>query len=144
MRPNPGCKVQQLFVLCFETWLKNPETPIIPEMSGVLLAQREAVHHAAEEQGQIGWIQGFRGYLSKHWAQAVALNLDLDEKSPSKWKEIGDTWARKAILQLWKYVDKMWEHRNDKLHNTKSDTCHKMKVAAVDLEMKLCIAGWER
>ena len=115
---------------------ETPETPIIPEMSRVPLAQREAVYHAVVEQGKIGWVQGFRGYLSKHWAHAITLNPELDEKSPSKQKEIGDTWAQKMILQLWKNADEMWEHRNDKLHNMKTDACQKMKVAAVDLEIE--------
>jgi fructose-1,6-bisphosphatase len=30
----------------------------------------------------------------------------------------------------------MWEHRNDKLHNVKLETCRKMKAAAVDTEIE--------
>ena len=132
---NTKCYVREprcVGALCMETM----ETPIIPEMSRVPLSQREAVYHAVVEQGKIGWEQGFRGYLSKHWAHAITLNTELDEKSPSKRKEIGDTWARKMILQLWKYADEMWEHRNNKLHNTKLDACRKMKSVAVDLEIE--------
>jgi len=73
MLPNPQCPVQQLFVKCVRSWLGNLETPK-PDVSQVHDEQRELVERALEEQGRIGWHLAMRGYLSRHWAMAVAAN----------------------------------------------------------------------
>jgi hypothetical protein len=51
--------------------------------------------------------------------------------------EMGNVWVRKAVSHLWKFMAEMWEHKNDKLHNTKSDECKGMKSAAVNIEITL-------
>jgi hypothetical protein len=137
MMPNPGCRVQQLFMVCFESWLETLETQLIPEMSGIPSVQRELLDKAIKEQQAIGWIQCFRGYLSGYWAKAVAAHPGLEQMSKSKRAELCNVWAHKVVTQLWKFAADMWEHRNDNLHNIKSDSCRKMRSTAVDIEITL-------
>ena len=49
--------------------------------------------------------------------------------------DAGNMWAQKTVTQLWDFASQMWEHRNGKLHDPKSEMTRKMKAAAVDLEI---------
>ena len=64
MMSTLGCKVQRLFVKCFEAWLENPDTQIIPDVSIIPEAQCKLLLIAIAEQDRIGWTLGLCGYLS--------------------------------------------------------------------------------
>jgi hypothetical protein len=132
----PACKVQQLFFDCFRRWLANPDD-ILPDISHIPNAQQELVATALSEQRAIGWDLCFRGYLSRHWALAVAACpfLPPTDECPTASLDAGKTWARKSISHLWEFGHEMWTHRNSTLHNSALPDCHQMKGAAVDADI---------
>jgi hypothetical protein len=132
----PACKVQQLFFDCLRRWLANPDD-ILPDISHIPTAQKELVTKALLEQRAIGWDLCFRGYLSRHWALAVAACPFLPpiDECPSTSLDTGKTWARKSIFHLWEFGYEMWTHRNSTLHNSALPACHQMKGAAVDADI---------
>jgi hypothetical protein len=65
-----------------------------------------------EEQEQIGWDLGMRGYVSQSWGLAIAAHLWLAPKNGK-----GKVWTWRAILELWDFAYEMWEHCNAVLHN---------------------------
>lgn len=148
MLTHPSCPVQQLFVQCIRSWLGNSETPT-PDVSQVYDEQRELVAKALEDQERIGWHLAMRGYLSRHWALAVAANPhliipdedDLDAVNTLKPKDVGRNWARKSILQLWKFAEEMWEHRNAVLHDTKLEASRKIRDADINDEIEKLYAN---
>jgi hypothetical protein len=79
-----------------------------------------------EEQEQIGWDLGIRGYLSRHWSLAVATNPRLPPKNDK-----GKAWTQKAILELWNFSSKMSEHRNAVLHNAELKASRKIRDADI-------------
>jgi len=135
IQSTDGCKVQEIFVKCVEAWLANSETQILPDISTVPIQQQELLRIALSEQDCIGWTLGVRGYISRHWAEAVAAHSRYENKSKSKLRDIGNTWARKTVSLLWEFSKEMWEDRNKRLHDPSSEDCRKMKGAAVDAEM---------
>ena len=62
-------------------------------------------------------------------------NSKHSDKSHSAKVDMGDTWARKTISQLWKIAFQIWEHRNGILDDSKVEGSRKMKAASVDLEI---------
>ena len=135
-----GCKVQELFVKCFEAWLANPETPITPDISTVPLEQRHLLAIAIEEQQSIGWDMMIRGYLSRHWAKAVGANPRMcvtdDNGKQRDPVVVGNNWARKVTVQLWEFAREMWHDRNTRLHDPKSDESRVIKGAEVNAEIE--------
>jgi len=136
IKSTDGCKVQELFVKCVEAWLANLETQILPDISTVPINQQELLQKALSEQDRIGWTLGVRGYISRHWAEAVAVNSRYEHESTSKLRDIGNTWAWKTVSLLWEFSREMWEDGNKCLHDSSSEDCRKMKGAAVNVEMK--------
>ena len=133
MITNHECKVQQLFVECFRTWLANPDTQLTPDISHVPSEQRKWVELALREQASLGWSLGSRGYLSKHWAKAVAAHHKFGYDTTKNAVEQGQTWARRTIHQLWEFGQEMWHDRNRMLHDPKGEDTQAMKSAAVDV-----------
>jgi hypothetical protein len=133
MITNHECKVQQLFVECFCTWLANPDTQLTPDISHVPSEQRKWVESALREQASLGWSLGSRGYLSKHWAKAVAAHHKFGYDTTKNAVEQGQTWARRTIHQLWEFGKEMWHDRNRMLHDPKGEDTQVMKSAAVDV-----------
>jgi hypothetical protein len=131
---NPGCKVQQLFFGCLRQWLANPDN-ISPDISHIPMAQRGLVALALQEQQAIGWDLCFRGYLSRHWALAVAAHPSPPpppKNCTASPFDHGSIWARKTISELWEFARDMWLHRNSSLHDPTSTDCRQMKGAAVN------------
>ena len=132
---NPGCKVQQLFFGCLRQWLANPDN-ISPDISHIPMAQRGLVALALQEQQAIGWDLCFRGYLSRHWALAVAAHPSPPmppKNCTASPFDHGSIWARKTISELWEFARAMWlHHTNSSLHDPTSTDCCQMKGAAVN------------
>ena len=134
---NPGCKVQQLFFDCLRKWLARPDN-ISPDISHLPMAQRTLVALALTEQQAIGWDLCFRGYLSRHWALAVAAHPSpptSTQKTTATPLDLGSLWARKTINLLWEFAHDMWIHRNSFLHDPTNTDCCNMKGAAVNAEI---------
>ena len=134
---NPGCKVQQLFFDCLRKWLARPDN-ISPDISHLPMAQRTLVALALTEQQAIGWDLCFRGYLSRHWALAVAAHPSpptSTQKTNATPLDLGSLWARKTINLLWEFAHDMWIHRNSFLHDPTNTECCNMKGAAVNAEI---------
>jgi hypothetical protein len=100
------------------------------------MAQRGLVVLALQEQQAIGWDLCFCGYLSRHWALAVAAHpsppMPLKNRTASPFDH-GSIWARKTISELWDFAQAMWLHRNSSLHDPTSTDCRQMKGAAVNV-----------
>jgi hypothetical protein len=131
---NPGCKVQQLFFDCLRQWLVYPDN-ITPDLNHIPMAQRELVALALQEQQAIGWHLCFRGYLSRHWALAVAAHPSPPvprKQSNAKPNDFGSTWSRTTVSELWDFARAMWVHRNSCLHDPTSLECRQLKGAAVN------------
>jgi len=79
-----------------EARLANPETPIIPDISTVPINQQELLQQALAEQDKIGWKLGVRGYLSRHWGEAVTAHSQFEMEKQSKIPDIGNTWTCKT------------------------------------------------
>jgi hypothetical protein len=118
---NPGCRVQQVFELYVQSWLADSEPPT-PDISQFPIEQRDLLVRALEEQDQIGWDLGMRGYLSQHWGLAIAAHPRLDLKNDK-----GKAWTRRAILELWSFAHEMWAHRNAVLHNAVLEASRKIR-----------------
>ena len=70
---NDLCPVQQVFASCVKSWLETPETSM-PDVSRIPHSQWELLDQALAEQDRIGWHLAMWGYLSCHWALAIAAN----------------------------------------------------------------------
>jgi hypothetical protein len=121
--------------MCFRTWLANPDSSFTPDISNVPTEQRELVATALHEQSLIGWDLGARGYISKHWVKAIAANPMLSADVNRNEIELGNTWARKTIHQLWEFGREMWHDRNKILHDFSNVDTKAMKSAAIDTEI---------
>jgi hypothetical protein len=71
---NPSCHVQQVFESYLRSWLADLEPPTL-DISRVPIKQFELLVLALEEQEQIGWDLGMRGYVSQSWGLAIAAHL---------------------------------------------------------------------
>jgi hypothetical protein len=101
------------------------------------MEQRQLVELALSEQHAIGWDLCFRGYLSRHWALAVAARPSLPMQTPPTTKHLdtGKIWAQKTVCQLWEFGREMWLHRNSILHDSTIEECCQMKGAATNAEI---------
>ena len=100
------------------------------DVSRIPESQRELLDKALAEQEQIGWHLAMRGYLSRHWALAIAANPRSKEDN-----DRGETWTRKTILQLWEFSREMWEHRNSILHDSQLEASRKIRDAQINDEI---------
>jgi hypothetical protein len=121
--------------MCFCTWLANPDSIFTPDISHVPREQHAMVAQALREQSIIGWDLGVRGYISKHWVKAIAANANLSADTNRNEIEIGNTWARKTIHQLWEFGREMWHDRNKILHDSSNEDTKMMKSATIDAEI---------
>jgi hypothetical protein len=90
---------------------------------------------ALQEQQAIGWGLCLHGYLSHHWALAVAAHPSPPtprKTHSSTSSDFGSIWARKTISELWAFAREMWLHRNSHLHDPSSADSTKMMGAAVN------------
>ena len=102
-------------------------------MSRIPESQWELLDKALAEQEQISWHLAMQGYLSQHWALAIAANPRSKEDN-----DRGKIWTRKTILQLWEFSREIWEHRNSILHDSQLKASHKIWDAQINDEiMKL-------
>jgi hypothetical protein len=94
-------------------WLQKGTNPgareIAANTANADLAQ--LLEKAIEEQAAIGWHLGIRGYLSHTWTKAQAHETRVTTE------QINQGWYRTLQLELWKFIDTMWEHRNAVLHS---------------------------
>ena len=96
------------------------------------MAQKELVALALKEQQAIGWHLCFRGYLSRHWALAVAAHPSPPvprKQSNAKPNNFGSTWSQTTVSELWDFTRTMWVHRNSFLHDPTSLECCQLKGA---------------
>ena len=128
---NELCPVQQVFALCVQSWLKTPETPM-PDVSRIPDSQWELLNWALADQEQIGWHLLMRGYISCHWAQAIAANPRLKEENDKD-----EIWIRKTIQQLWEFSRMMCEHCNAILHDHQLKASQKIHDAQINDEIMM-------
>jgi hypothetical protein len=126
---NPGCTVQQVFESYVWSWLADLEPPTL-DIIQLPIEQRDLLVWTLEEQDQIGWDLGMRGYLSQYWGLAIAAHPQLDPKNDK-----GKAWTRWAILELWRFAHEMWEHRNAVLHNAVLEASQKICDADINDEI---------
>ena len=102
----------------------------MPDVSRIPESQWELLDKALAEQEQIGWHLAMWGYLSQHWALAIAANPCSKEDN-----DRGKIWTRKMILQLWEFSREMWEHHNLILHDSQLEASHKIWDAQINDEI---------
>ena len=100
------------------------------DVSRIPESQWELLDKALAEQEQIGWHLAMQGYLSQHWALAIAANPCSKEDN-----DRGEIWTRKTILQLWEFSREMWEHRNSILHDSQLEASRKIRDAQINDEI---------
>ena len=98
--------------------MKRPHRPM-PQ-------SRDPVQRAFREQDSIGWYQFLMGRLSKSFAKAQSSHFKHLKQSKS-----GTSWVRSLIVQILELPWKMWDHRNQILHdpNHPSKLEHQLDVA---------------
>ena len=75
----------------------------------------KTIEVAVDEQRQIGWLNSFKGWLSKNWGQAMQpyyTQCDPDEKTYSA--VAFQIWL---IRGLWQFFDGIWTQRNCLIHD---------------------------
>lgn len=86
--------------------------------------------HGAKEQDRIGWRSFLDGFLSKHWLLALRTKLLLLQSQRSALVLLS-----KLIKKLWELAHRMWEHRNDILHNDDS-AIHQYDLLRLNIDLE--------
>jgi hypothetical protein len=74
-----------------------------------------ALHCCVRQQSAIGWHHLYKGRIAKgmiEYMETHYRNLQLDSK-----RYTGERWGKKLIQKLWDGVLKLWQQRNDMIHN---------------------------
>ena len=79
---------------------------------GICAEVRQAVH----AQDQIGWKNFLEGLPARHWQRIQQRHYDRHSIS----NHTGRRWLQLLLLRLHHLAHDLWEHRNDILHNPKS------------------------
>ena len=111
----------------------------MPGVSRIPDSQWELLDQALAEQERIGWHLAMWGYLSHHWALAIAANPCSKEDNDK-----GEIWTHKMTLQLWEFSREMWEHCNSILHNSQLEASHKICNAQINDEITKLYANIDK
>jgi hypothetical protein len=79
------------------------------------------------EQDKIGWDNILKGRMRKQWIEYVKIYID-HENIKLQAKE----WAPKMILALWDHMLRLWQYRNNALHEDDCTPVAQFKVEALD------------
>ena len=76
---------------------------------------------AAKEQDEIGWINVFKGHLSKKWSSLQMKHYCRMYKNPPSLHH----WSKSIICKLYEVAYEMWMHRNNIVHEKYEDHLNK-------------------
>lgn len=93
-------------------------------------SQDALLHTAIKRQKNIGWRSLIEGFWATEWRQKQSLHL-----SSMNSKKSGLLWISRVQRRIWEIAWKMWEHRNNILHN-KGTTIHRHEQKALDTEIR--------
>ncbi len=85
---------------------------------------------ALEDQDNIGWEQGLRGYLSRQWLDAQQI-----EFPKSQLHALRRQWLKPVIKALWQFHDEMWTARNKILHDN-SPQAQQIRESSIDEKIR--------
>jgi hypothetical protein len=86
---------------------------------------------AFREQDKIGWDNLLKGRMGKQWIEYVKKHLD-HKNIKLQAKE----WAPKMILALWDQILRLWQYRNNALHEDNSTRVAQFKIEALDQDIE--------
>ena len=77
--------------------------------------------HAAREQDEIGWINIFKGHLTKKWSALQMKHFCRMYKNPPSLHH----WSKSIVRKLYDVAYEMWMHRNNIVHEKYEDHLNK-------------------
>jgi hypothetical protein len=109
-------------------YTRNPQdgainTPFPPTYDD----KRNHLKLAFREHNKIGWDNLLKGQTSRQWIEYMKQHIE-HENIKLQAKE----WAPKIILALWDHMLRLWQYRNDALHEDDSKRVAQFKVEALD------------
>ena len=104
----------------FERVLRNP-WPTSFEFSLSPYENNELVKQAAKEQDEIGWINFFKGHISKQWAKIQLQHYGTMYKNPPSLTH----WSKNIIINIYDVSYSMWMNRNRIVHEVYEDQLNK-------------------
>jgi hypothetical protein len=87
------------------------------------------IQQAIISQGQIGWTDMLVGKTSKRWMAIQHQHLSETESFHT-----ADRWATLLVYELWQVTWKIWTHRNEILHDSK--TSHQIDQSELDNQLR--------
>jgi hypothetical protein len=114
--------------ICVHGFTRDPaggaiETPLPPTYDN----SRNHLKLAFREQDKKNWDNLLKGNMGKQWIEYVKKHLE-HEKIKLQAKE----WAPKMILVLWDHMLRLWQYRNNALHEYDSTRVAQFKIEAID------------
>jgi len=104
--------------------LKTTLTTSIPSSFASSVPSHEIdhdFHKASHEQDEIGWVNIFKGHISKKWSTLQMKHFSrMYKKAPSL-----HHWSKSIILKLYDVAYEMWMHRNNIVHEKYEDHLNK-------------------
>ena len=81
-------------------------------------------HATSKEQDQIGWVNIFKGHISKKWSELQMKHFCHMYKNPPSLHH----WSKSIILKLYDVAHEMWMHRNNIVHEKYEDNLNKKEA----------------
>ena len=142
-RKSDGNRFSLVLGDILDQWLACPEqTPSLIHRRNPYLRHEfypheyiELIHKALAEQAEIGWLNLFRGYLSKQWLQLASSHFGPDDNSDSIInRNDGANRVHRAIKIIHKLTTAIWKSRNEALHGVERDS-ETRRLSAIDNEI---------
>jgi len=105
----------------FERLLENP-WPTSFELSLSPYETNQLIKQAATEHDEIGWINFFKGHISKKWAKIQLQNYGTMYKNPPS---LVTHWSKNIIISIYDISYSMWMQRNRIVYEEYEDQLNK-------------------
>ena len=89
------------------------------------------IREAASEQDEIGWIEFYKGHLSKEWATIQLKHYCNMYKNPPSITH----WSKTIISRIYNITFEMWSNRNKEVHNEYEDNMNKIESEKLQQEI---------
>jgi hypothetical protein len=93
--------------------------------------RRNHLKLAFRQQDKIGWDNLIKGRMGRQWIEYVKQHIHNENI-----KLKASDWAPKMIQALWDHMLRLWQYRNDELHENNKKKVAQFKVEAMDRDIK--------
>jgi hypothetical protein len=106
--------LRKLLVEGIRHWIDNGNSDYNPSIDDFPLHMHDSIQAVILTQGQIGWDNALRGFLSKFWYDLALLSYEGDAVPINE----GSRRMRSCIRSLYDLTSSLWKARNTALHES--------------------------